>query len=243
RRWRAGRAGAPRGGPARALARRFSELAEHVESGARYEALARLHDLRAGRRTLMERLGDIEAEMNQGGELALGPGHEALGRGWLALGDAVRAREHLEAAWAHGSRTSRVAYALALAWTRLYQEQLQAMESLSPRQREARRQELARSHRDPALSWLRQGGGAEVPSTEYVEALIAFLEEHHEDALARLDALGDRLPWFFEAPLLRGDVLRAQASAHSAAGHREQARASLEAARQAYARATATAES
>jgi len=225
------------------LARRFSELAEHVEARARYEALARLHDTRPGRQALVARLGDIEAEMNRSGELARGPGHDALGRGWLALGDAARAREHLEAAWAHGYRTPRVAYALALALARLYQELLQATEALPTARRDARRRELAGLYREPALSWLRQGRSAEVPSTEYVEALLAYLEERHADALARLDALGERLPWFHEAPLLRGDVLRAQADEHSMAGRREQAQASLDSARAAYARAAAMAES
>jgi serine/threonine-protein kinase len=225
------------------LARRFSELAESVEARARYHALARLHDARSGRQALVATLADIEAEMRQGGEHALGPGHEALGRGWLALGDVARAREHLDTAWERGFHTPRTAYARALVLTRLYQERLQETEPLVPEQRQARRRELARLYRDPALALLQQSAGAQIPSTEYVEALLAFHEERDADALARLDALDARLPWFFEAPLLRGDVLVTRAMRHWDGGRREQAQADVDAARQAYSRAVAIAES
>ncbi|MCP3168663.1 serine/threonine-protein kinase [Myxococcus qinghaiensis] len=225
------------------LARRFSELAEHVESRARYTALTRLHDTRQERQVLETRLADIAGEMRGGGEHALGPGNEALGRGWLALGEPARARGHLEAAWSHGTRTPRVACALALALGQLYQERLRASEHLPAKERQARRNELVALYREPALAWLRQGGGADLPPAEYVAALLAYHEERYEDALERLDALGDRLPWLFEAPLLRGDVLVARATRHSDAGRRERAQEDLDAARKAHARAAALAES
>jgi hypothetical protein len=41
----------------------------------------------------------LEAELRDAGEQAVGPGHYALGRGYLALGDEARARESLESAW------------------------------------------------------------------------------------------------------------------------------------------------
>ncbi|NTX51539.1 serine/threonine-protein kinase [Myxococcus sp. CA039A] len=225
------------------LARRFSELAEHVESRARYTALTRLHDTRNERHVLETRLQDIAGEMREGGEHALGPGNEALGRGWLALGEPARAREHLEAAWKHGTRTPRVACALALALGQLYQERLRAYEHLPASERQARRRELVTLYREPALAWLRQGSGADLPPAEYVAALLAYHEERYEDALERLDALGDRLPWFFEAPLLRGDVLVARATGHWDAGRRERAQEDLEAARKAHVRAASLAES
>ncbi|MCP3097429.1 serine/threonine protein kinase [Myxococcus sp. K15C18031901] len=225
------------------LARRFSELAVSVEARARYTALARLHDTRAERHALEAQLADITREMREGGERALGPGNEALGRGWLSVGEPARAREHLEAAWEHGTRTPRVACALALAFGQLYQEQLRAHAHLPATERQARRQELATRYREPALAWLRRARGADVPPSEYVSALLAFHEERHDDALARLDALGDRLPWFFEAPLLRGDVLVARATSLWDAGQRERALEDLDAARRAHAHAASIAES
>jgi len=225
------------------LARRFSELAVSVEARARYTALARLHDTRDERRELEARLADIAREMREGGERALGPGNEALGRGWLAAGEPARARAHLEEAWAHGARTPRVACALALALGQLYLEKLRAQEHLPAAEREARRGALAAQYREPALSWLRRAEGADIPPAEYVSALLAFHEERYGDALARLDALGDRPPWFFEAPLLRGDVLVARATSHWDAGQLDRAREDLDAARLAHARAAAIAES
>ena len=127
----------------------------------------------------------LDAEIRQGGALAVGPGHYALGRGWLALGDDARAREHLEIAWREGSREPRVAHALALVMGHLYQARLLEVESLqSAPLREARRRELEREYRDPALEWLRRGEGAEVASPEYMAALIAFYETRYPGSWA-----------------------------------------------------------
>ena len=44
-----------------------------------------------------------------------------------------------------------------------------------------------------------------------VAALVAFYEDRFEDALKQLDTIGTGLPWFYEAPALRGDILVARA--------------------------------
>jgi len=226
------------------LARRFTERVEQVEAMARYSELSPRHDTRADRRALRGRMEELDAEVREAGAQALGPGHYALGRGHLALGDAAKAREHLDAAWASGFREPRVAYALALVLGRQYQEQLLEVERLrNAEQREARKQGVEHRYRDPALAYLQQSQGAEVPSQEYVEALLAFYEGRLDDALVRLEALGDRLPWFYEAPKLRGDVLLARATRHWNAGEREAALADFESGRKAYAAAAAIGES
>ncbi|PTL81082.1 hypothetical protein DAT35_23400 [Vitiosangium sp. GDMCC 1.1324] len=226
------------------LARRFTELVERVESAARYSDLSPLHDTRADHEALRAQMAELEAEIRQGGERAVGPGHYALGRGYLALGDEAKARELLESAWAHGFQEPRAAYSLALVLGRLYQEALDAARRLQDRDsREARMREAGRRYRDSALTYLRRSEGAAVPSTDYVAALIAFYEERHEDALARLDAVGDSLPWFYEAPLLRGDILVARAWRRWERGERDGALADFEAGRQAYAKAARIGES
>jgi serine/threonine-protein kinase len=246
------------------LARRFTELSTDVEARARYMALSRLHDTSAERQQLREKLKDIETEMRDGGELALGPGNYALGRGWLELGKPAKAREHLEAAWQHGLQDSRVASALALALGHLYDEHLRNEElasdqvahsinqlgsaPLSPEQRQARRSELARLYRDPARSWARLSQDAVVLPAEYMEALLAFYEERYDDALTKLNVLGERMPWFYEAPKLRGDILHRRAimrwdEGKRTAEERAQVEADFEAARQTYARAADTAQS
>ncbi|WP_414641222.1 protein kinase domain-containing protein [Archangium sp.] len=227
------------------LSRRFTEHVERMEAAARYSALSRLHDTRGDREALRAEMAALEAEVRQAGEHSVGPGHYALGRALLTLEDMEGARERLESAWAHGYREPRVAWALALVLGHLYQEQLvQEVERRGPEQREARRRDLQQRYRDPALAYLRQAEGPDVPAPPlYVKALLAFFEEHHEEALAHLDGMGKTRPWFHEAPLLRGNILLARANQRWSQGERDGAQADLDAARHAYASAIATAES
>ncbi|WP_187345387.1 serine/threonine-protein kinase [Cystobacter ferrugineus] len=231
------------------LARHFTELVERIEATTRYSALSRLHDAREDRQAIQSlhaQMEKLEAEIRQGGEQALGPGHYALGRGALALGDPEKAREHLESAWQHGFREPRVAYALALALGQLYQPQLLEVEQIrdAPELRESRLRDIERRYRDPALAYLKQSqGSAEVPSAEYVAALIAFYEGRLDDALARLDAVSSKQPWIYEAPKLRGDILVARFHKHRREENLDGAKADLEAGRKAYAAAASIAES
>ncbi|MFL5350835.1 MAG: protein kinase domain-containing protein [Hyalangium sp.] len=226
------------------LASSFTRKVEHIEALARYSGLANLHDTRADREQIRAHMAELEAEIREAGALAVGPGNYALGRGCLALGDKRGAREHLEAAWQSGFHEPRVAWALALVLGQLYQEQLVEAERLTvSAQREARKQDLQREYRDPALAYLRQCQGPDVPSPEYVAALIAFYEDRFDEALGLLDVTGQRLPWFYEAPLLRGDILRTRAARRWNQGDREGARADFEAGRRDYAAAASTGES
>ncbi|MBN1210107.1 MAG: protein kinase [Myxococcaceae bacterium] len=218
------------------LSRRFTEQVERIEAMARYSAMAPLHDTSADRLALRARLSELEAEVHRGGARAEGLGQYALGRALLALGDVEGARLRLESAWQRGYHEARVAYALALALGQLYQEQLLEVERLRDAElREARREELERRYRDPALGYLRQSQGAEAPSPEYVAALLAFYEGRYEEALARLEAMDSTTPWFYEAPLLRGDILLARAARRRNQGDRAGALSDLEAARKAQA--------
>jgi eukaryotic-like serine/threonine-protein kinase len=226
------------------VSRRFIEMVERLEAQARYSGLSRLHDTREDRQALRRRMQELEEEIHQGGERAVGPGHYALGRALLALGDEQGARARLESAWEQGLREPRVAWALALVLGHLYQEQLLEAERLrDPQQREARRREVERRYRQPALEWLRRSEGAEVPSPHYVAALLALYEERHDDALASLDSMGRVQPWFYEASQLRGEVLVARATRRWNQGDRAGALADFDAGRQAYLAAAATAES
>jgi serine/threonine-protein kinase len=226
------------------LAQRFTELVERIESQARYSALSRLHDIRGDQATIRARMSELSAEISKAGPLAEGPGSYALGRGYLALGEEPRARELLESAWQHGYHEPRAAYALALVMGQLYAVELREVERIESKdQREERKRDIERRYRDPALAYLRQSQGAEVPSADYVAALVAFYEGRLDDALGRLDAIGVGLPWFYEAPALRGDVLEARAARRWQEGDREGALADFEAGRAAYAAAGAIGES
>jgi serine/threonine-protein kinase len=227
------------------LARRFTEQVERIEATARYSALSPLHDIRGDRREIQARMDELAAEIRRGGAAAVGPGNYALGRGYLALGDEAKAKEHLETAWQQGFREPRAAYALALVAGHLYQDKLREAERIEDKgRREAKKREIEGRYRDPALDYLQKSAGAEVPSTEYVAALIAFYEGRLDEALAHLDAIGAGLPWFYEAPELRGDILLSRAQQdRQLRGDTTQALADLDAARKALTAAAAIGES
>mgnify|MGYP000703410677 CR=1 FL=1 len=228
------------------LARRFTESVKDIEAMARYSALAPLHDTRDDRRAMKAMMAALESEIKRAGATAVGPGQYALGRGHLALDDDELARVHLEAAWKHGFREPGAAYALALALGHLYKNQLRQLERerlINPKLAGKHRHEIEKRYRDRALSYLKQSASADVPSSAYVMALIAYYEERFDDALRHLDAVGSSLPWFYEAPELRGDIFLARAQHQKWAGNGERALADLEAGRKAYVVAASIGES
>lgn len=226
------------------LSRHFTEITEQIESRARYAALSRLHDIHADREALRAELDALDAEVLRRGPNATALGHYALGRGFLAIDDDEKARHYLESAWERGYREPRVAYSLALCMARLYQRALLETERIkSDEARAARKAEIARLYRDPALFYLRGSEGARVPSTDYVAALIAYYEERFDDALSLSASIGRGLPWFYEALKLRGDIFLARALTHRNRGERGQAHADFEAGRSAYTAASLAAES
>src|SRR5262249_13297302 len=105
-----------------------------------------------------------------------------------------------------------------------------------------RRGAIERRYRDPALAHLRESEGADVPSLDYVAALVAYYEGQFDDALRRLDAIDGGpagLARFYEAPLCRGAILRARAMAHWTTATPAQAAADLDVGRRAFAAAAA----
>src|SRR5262249_32756608 len=93
-------------------------------------------------------------------------------------------------------------------------------------------------YRDPALSFLSETVGDEaVAPPEYVAALVAYYQGRFGDALKHLQAIGNGLPWFYEAPKLRGDILLARALGFRNSGDSERARSDVEDGRRAYAAA------
>ncbi|HZI16142.1 MAG TPA: serine/threonine-protein kinase, partial [Myxococcus sp.] len=167
------------------LARGFTERVERMEALARYSGLSPLHDTRPDREQLHGLLAGLEAQILQAGDLAAGPGHHALGRGYLVLGEDERALRELEAAWREGFREPRVAASLALALGRLYQrELLEAARFADEARRKARERAAQERYRAPALEYLRllpktapSGPAALELQPDYVQALIAFYEE------------------------------------------------------------------
>ena len=226
------------------LARAYTSQVEQIEAMARYADLSRLHDVRQDRSAMLERMAAIRKRVEGSGPLAAAPGAYALGRGYLALGDDARALPALQEAWDRGFQEPRVAYALALVLGHHYQRAHAEVERIKNDSLRASRQaSIEATYRDPALAYLRQSAGADIPSRDYLAALIAFYEGRFDEALARVGPIQAVLPWFYEAPQLRGDILLARGTQAFRRGNRSQAKADFDAARAAYATACAIGDS
>ncbi len=225
-------------------ARIFTEVVERIEAMALYSALAPLHDIRPDRLALRADLDSLDNAIQAAGPLSAASGHYALGRGALALGEPEKARSELELAWNQGYREPRVAYALALVLGDLYQTaRLEAERIQDAPLREAKKKDIAGKYRDPALAYLKQAEGAKVPSPHYMAARLASYEDRLDDALSELNAMGDTLPWFYEAPALRGSILATRAARRGNKGDSSGAVADFDAGRTAYQHAIAIGES
>jgi serine/threonine-protein kinase len=212
-----------------------------IESLARYSALSPLHDIRLDLAAVQARMQQVREDMQQAGALANGPGHYALGWGHWTLDDREKAAEHLRMAWDAGYREPRVAFALAVALGREYQEKLLEAERIpAAGQREDQKRAIESRLRDPALAFLRQVQGSDAPSPAYLEALLAFYEGRLDNALERLRAQQSDLPWFYEAPMLRGSLLQARAWKRWNQGERDAAHADFKAGREALMAAAAS---
>lgn len=217
------------------LGRLFGQETATLEEQIRLIAAQPLHDVRAERAAVAERLARIEAQAAAAGSSGFGPGHHALARGFLALGDPASARGHLMEAWDSGYRPPEVAHALGLTLAEIYRRELESAERLaSPAARAQRRRVLERTLRDPALAYLAQGRTAAVQAPEQVEALIALLGDRHELALQKARAAVARIPWLYQAREIEGEVLVALGRAAWEKGERDRALTWFEQARVAY---------
>ncbi|MBZ4372807.1 hypothetical protein [Corallococcus sp. AS-1-6] len=222
----------------------FTEAAERIEARARVVGLTRLHDVRAEQAELRAWMEALSKEMALGGPEAQGPGHYALGCGARALGRDAEARTHLEAAWNAGFREPHVAWARALALSEHYRVlRLAAIATPDVDERKVREEDAERQYREPVLTLLRQAAGAEVPSADFGAALIALHEGRLDAALALLESVGTRHPWFVEARLLRADVFLLRSAQRWHKDDKVHAREDLMAGRQTLQEAASTAES
>ncbi len=227
-----------------ALAAEFARDVRDVEWLLRVAHMAPLHDIRPERAQVRQHLARIAERMQAEGSRARGPGEYALGRGQLALGDPAAASVHLERAWQAGWRNADVAYALGLALGQVYRRELELADSLGGAEsRAARRAEIQRAYRDPAVAYLRQSAGSDVVAPEYVEGLLDFYERRHHEAMASARKALARVPWLYEAALLEGDVQARLSKERHETGDAAGSRLALAAAEESYRAAAATARS
>nr|WP_128798495.1 hypothetical protein [Corallococcus coralloides] len=222
----------------------FTSAAERIEARARAVGMARLHDVRSEQAELRGWMETVSKEMALGGAEAQGPGHYALACGERALGRETEALAQLEAAWNAGFRDPRVAWVRAQILSERYRVlRMEAIAAPDKHERQAREEDAESRYREPVLTLLRQAAGAEFPSTDYGAALVALHEDRLDAALALLEAVNSKHPWFVEARLMRADVLLLRAAWHWRQQRRKETGEDMTAAFQAFTDARATAES
>ncbi|MFP2897253.1 hypothetical protein [Corallococcus sp. 4LFB] len=227
-----------------AWAAHFTSAAERIEARARAMGMARLHGRAREQAELRGWMETLSTEMALGGAEAEGPGHYALGCGERALGREAEALAHLEAAWNAGFRVPRVAWVRAQILSERYRVmRLEALAAPDADERKAREQDAEQRYREPVLTLLRQAAGAGFPSAKYGAALVALHEGRLDAALALLEVVGTKHPWFVEARLLRADVFLLRAAERGKEGRKAEAGADLTAGLQALQGARTTAES
>lgn len=193
------------------IAQQLGQEVEKIESTIRYAHLLPLHNISTEKNKIGEQIKGIEAKMAEVGKLSLGPGHYAMGRGYLALHEYDKANKHLDKAWQAGYQTPEVAFERGLVLGELYlQESEKANRIYNKEMREARKKEIERIFREPAVSFLEQGGQTSNESPEYIEALIGFYEKKYDHSLAILQEAGkknrDDIPRLYQAKILEGNI-------------------------------------
>lgn len=166
-----------------------------------------LHDIERERRIIHDQLSDIETRMGLLGRSAEGPGHYALGRGYLALEEFPRALGHLRRAEAAGYSPPELRYAMGLVLVEMYVEALEETKRIQDiRRREERIATLDAEYKEPALGHLRAALGARLSSPAYVEGLIALHEGRYDEAREKARQAFEQSPWLYEAKKLEGDA-------------------------------------
>jgi eukaryotic-like serine/threonine-protein kinase len=190
------------------LAHHFGLEIKEAETIMRLAAMLPMHDITRERHQVVEKIQQIESDMKEAGSIAYGPGSYDIGKGYLMLHDYYSAERYLQQAWDNGYREPDVAYALGKVMGARYQEELIRIEQeYSKSQQKEEKLKLGKKYREPALIFLKlaQGKvGMEAP--EYLQALLAFYEKNYDAALKKVDRALQRVPWLYEAMVLKGDM-------------------------------------
>ncbi|CAM2067040.1 Non-specific serine/threonine protein kinase [Sulfidibacter corallicola] len=226
------------------LMQRFVAQVEGMEWFLRVAHMLPRHDMRPQEERVREMIGTIRNDMDAVGSWGAGPGHYAIGRGYLLLEDYDLAREHLEKAISFEFDPPEVYRALGEALGALYDQALRNIPLMEDRAlREAYRRDIQTHLRDPALDAFKRSSGSWLGGPDYLEGLMAYFEERYEDALQKTKKAHAEAPWFYEAKLLEAKIFTALAELNQTKGNYVHARQSTELAGKAIREVMAIAES
>ncbi|MEM6456844.1 MAG: hypothetical protein AAF772_17265, partial [Acidobacteriota bacterium] len=194
-----------------AAVQRYDPIGQNLEGTLRAEYMSAAHDVRPAQRRVRQRIRALEALVRDQPGPARAPLRGAIGRGWLALGEADRGLVQLRAAWDSGHQTPAIAYALGRALSARYADARLRLGDLDDPRLRADAAATARRDRDAARVFLRRGRSAPSTAPAYIEALLLLHEADYDAALARAVAARATLPWRHEADELIGTILRQRA--------------------------------
>ena len=199
------------------LANEFEQEIQFMEQTTRHAYTAPVHSVLREESIVEQRLAAIERRIEESGSVAEGPGHFALGRGYMALYRYPEARTHLEQAYKN-YRIPRAAYALGVTLALLYQKELERADRIpGQKDREEKKRSIDKEFKEPALRLIAEGKSA-VEAPEYVEGLIAFMEKRYNEALQKTAIAFQRQPWLYEAKKLEADTFRAMGNERRSVG-------------------------
>jgi serine/threonine-protein kinase len=185
----------------------FGQEAERIEALLRYARLQPVHDVRNEVEAVMQRIRAMEETIGRAGNQAQGPGSYALGRAYLALGQAEVARTYLDRAWESGFRTRDLAYARGRDLSLLYFQALQQAQGIQDLALRAERQrDLEEKLKQPAMDLLRQGQGSSLEPSSFQEGLLARYDGRFSEALGLAKQAAQSAPWFYEAQALTAEI-------------------------------------
>jgi serine/threonine-protein kinase len=184
-----------------ALAQRFGMEIREIETLLRVERMLPAHDLRPAIAHVRGHLERLRADMAPLGSSAVGPGHFALGRGLLALGELPAAQASLEKAWNSGYRTNEVAAALDEVHELQFADADRLLWGLPEAQAGPLKEKARREHRDPALAYFRAAQYGAAPDA-FNRARLARLQDQTDACIAACREAILAEPWRYEALIL-----------------------------------------
>ncbi len=219
-------------------AQRFGQMVQRMDGLLRVAHLLPIHDITAVRGQVRTMVDDLARQKPSMTRRSRAVADYAIGRGLLDLGKPQKALDSLNAAWSAGYREPEAAYAMGVAYGKVYQKEKYKLGSVTnPDEQRRLLEKVQKTYLEPALAYLHEGAAAGAQSSSYGQALIAFYENDYPRARTLAKKAADHNPWLYEAIVLVGHTWGEQAAHAWRTGQRESALAAYKSAEQAYDRA------
>ena len=201
----------------------FSSRVENLEANVKLSKMTTLHNIVEQKQGWLKQIEQLQTDIDNLGQIAIGPGNYAIGRMYYSLQQYDKAIEHLQLALDAGFDHQRVANPLALSHGAIYQTQKNIIDNIRSRTtREEKLAELDKKHKTPAIELLTTAL-KNSPYETFTKAQLLFFQEQYESALTILTQAKSQLPsWFYQQHALKGDIYFAKAQIAGRAHQSEQ---------------------